>query len=146
MPEMLNDSRRKFLGYFEPAKRATVANIFLEPIRRGIKDPEAVMTTVYEQTKRKEDKRYITETIYNFINEAKAYIEYLQDWEKLPDSEKQYYKNIQAKKAVKAYMAKEKPTEKQLSYLKVLGYTGPAPDSKADASELISTIKVFNKI
>jgi len=146
MPEMLNDSRRKFLGYFEPAKRSTVANIFLEPIRRGINDPEAVMTTVYEQTKRKEDKRYITETIYNFINEAKAYIEYLQDWEKLPDSEKQYYKNIQAKKAVKAYMAKEAPTEKQLSYLKALGYIGPAPESKADASELISTIKVFNKI
>ena len=46
----------------------------------------------------------------------------------------------------KAYMAKEKPTDKQLSYLKALGYTGPTPESKADASELISTIKVFNKI
>lgn len=97
-------------------------------------------------TKRKEDKRYITEAIYNFMHDAKAYIEYLQDWEKLDPSEKTYYKNIQAKKAVKAYMAKEKPTNKQLSYLKFLGYTGPAPESKADASELIATIKVFNKI
>jgi nitroreductase len=146
MPEMLNDLRRKFLEYFEPAKRSTVANTFLTPIRKGMTDPDLIITEVYEKARRDKEKHYISDTIFSYLSEAFKYVSYLQDWEHLPDSEKQYYKNIQAKKAVKAYMAKEKPTDKQLSYLKALGYTGPAPESKADASELISTIKVFNKI
>lgn len=146
MPEMLNDSRRKFLGYFEPAKRSTVVNIFLSQIRKGMTNPDIIITEVYEKARKDRDKHYISDTIFKYLSDAFKYVSYLFDWEHLPDSEKQYYKNIQAKKAVKAYMAKEKPTDKQLSYLKALGYTGPAPDSKAEACELISTIKVFNKI
>ncbi|HPZ09021.1 MAG TPA: hypothetical protein PL110_12960 [Candidatus Eremiobacteraeota bacterium] len=146
MPDLLNDSRRKFLEYFEPSKRSTVANTFLSPIRKGVTDPDLIITEVYEKARRDKEKHYISDTIFSYLSEAFKYVSYLHDWEHLPDSEKQYYKNIQAKKAVKAYMAKEAPTEKQLSYLKVLGYTGPAPETKADASELISTIKVFNKI
>jgi len=146
MPDLLHDSRRKFLEYFEPAKRSTVANIFLTPIRKGMTNTDIIITEIYEKVRKDEDKKYISDTIFKYLHDAFAYVSYLFDWEHLPDSEKHYYKNIQAKKAVKAYMAKDKPTEKQLSYLKVLGHTGPAPETKADASELISTIKVFNKI
>jgi len=146
MPEMLQDSRRKFLEYFAPEKRSTVANNFLWIIRKGITDPDLVVTEVYEKARKDRDKHYISDTIFAYLSEAFKFVSYLIDWEKLPEEEKRYYKNIQAKKAVKAYMAKELPTEKQLQYLRALGYTGPAPESKADASELISTIKVFNKI
>lgn len=146
MPEMLRDDRRKFLEYFDPLKRATVANTFLTPIRKGMTDPDLIITEVYEKVRKDEDKKYISDTIFKYLSDAFRYVSYLFDWERLPEAERKYYKNIQAKKAVKAYMAKELPTEKQLQYLRALGYTGPAPESKADASELISTIKVFNKI
>ena len=146
MPEMLQDSRRKFLEYFAPEKRSTVANTFLTLIRKGMTDPDLIITEIYEKVRKDEDKKYISDTIFKYLSDAFRYVSYLFDWEKLDPSEKTYYKNIQAKTAIKEYMSRDKPTEKQLQYLKALGYTGPAPESKADASELISTIKVFNKI
>lgn len=145
MPEMLKDSRRKFLEHFPESKRSTVANNFLWVIRKGITDPEIVLTEVFEKARLQEDKRYITDAIYKFMSEAVDYIKYLLDWEDLPDSEKQYYKKIQAKKAVRFFMNKDMPTEKQMSYLKALGYTGRPTESKGEASDLIATIKVFKK-
>lgn len=146
MPDLLNDSRRKFLEFFNPEKRSTVANNFLVVIRKGITDPDLVITEVYEKARKDRDKHYISDTIFAYLSEAFKYVSYLLDWEQLPQQEKDYYKGITAKKVIREHMSREEPTEKQLQYLKALRYTGPAPETKAKASELISTIKVFRKI
>lgn len=113
---MLTDKRKKFLEHFPVDRRSTVANKFLEVIRKGIDNPEAVLTSVYEKMRETDDRSYISDAIYEFMS------------------------------AVRSYMSQEEPTEKQLSYLRALGYTGKTPETKAQASELISTIKVFNKL
>ncbi len=96
MPEMLRDDRRKFLEYFAPEKRSTVANTFLTPIRKGMTDPDLIITEIYEKVRKDEDKKYISDTIFKYLSDAFRYVSYLFDWEKLDPSEKTYYKNIQA--------------------------------------------------
>ena len=48
MPELLQDSRRKFLEYFSINKRATVANEFLDVIRSGESVPGRVVNKVLQ--------------------------------------------------------------------------------------------------
>ena len=147
---MLQDERKRFLTYFEPAKRSTIANTFLDPIRdqirKGITDPDLVITEVYEKARRNSDKKYISDIIFKYLHDAFEYVSFLFDWEKLPSHEKTYYKSQQARKAIHFHMAQEAPTEKQINYLKVLGYKGKPPVSKAEASDLIATIKTFQKL
>jgi len=143
---MLQDKRKKFLEYFEPAKRSTIANTFLDPIRKGITDPDLVITEVYEKARRNSDKKYISDTIFRYLHDAFDYVNYLFDWEKLDPQEKQYYKSQTARKAIHSHMAQELPTEKQIAYLRALKYKGKPPESKAEASDLIATIKTFQKL
>ncbi len=147
---MLRDERKRFLIYFEPAKRSTIANTFLDPIRdqirKGITDPDLVITEIYEKARRNSDKKYISDTIFNYLHDAFRYVDFLFEWEKLSEHEKAYYKSQQARKAIKLHMAQEAPTEKQINYLKFLGYKGKPPASKAEASDLIATITTFQKL
>ncbi len=69
-------------------------------------------------------------------DEGLAFAAYCLADEALPPEERRRRKAAQAAEAVRAHQDRQPPTEKQVAYLRRLGYTG-AIDSKAHASSLI---------
>ncbi len=137
----MKEERKKFLDNFPENKRGTVGNEFLKIIRiERITAPEEILKKVTEKTRYRENKIYIAKAIKNFKEEALDYINYLLEWEKLSEEEKENYKNLKRKKAIYAYMSKQIPSQKQVKYLNFLGYQGNTPSSKAQASEIIERI------
>lgn len=148
---MVNDTRRKFLEYFPNNKRATVANEFLKPIRKdapidAIQIVRAVENNCNPAGKRYDTgKNYICEAIRQFFSEALEYAKYCFDWEQLSYEEKDKIKRERGKTAILEHMEKEAPTEKQIKYLRSLGYVGAGPQSKGEACKLIDDILVRKK-
>jgi len=55
----------------------------------------------------------------------------------LPLLERQRIKAERSETAIERWMAEQPPTEKQLRYLHNLGYRGPTPANRLEASKLI---------
>jgi len=135
---MINDKRRLFLDNFEHNHRIAITNYLLSKIRKGEKQPARILQF---------DKNYEPDWYKPFIralqeqySKALDYVRYLLDWESLPPEQKQKIKQTRGREYAKDYMRTQPATEKQLAYLKGLGYTGAAPETKAHACELIDKI------
>ena len=72
---------------------------------------------------------------------ARAYAAHCLHWRNLPQSERQKIKQDQRDTHRTAMMESLPATEKQIGFLRVLGYSGPAPKSRAEASRLIDERK-----
>src|SRR5205823_634194 len=68
---------------------------------------------------------------------ALAYAAWVLWWEAMPDVERERLKAERARVYQLQAMGTQAPTERQIGYLRSLGYRGPAPASKAEASALI---------
>lgn len=135
---MLSDKRRLFLDNFQHNHKIGITNYLLGKIRKGEKRPDRILQF---------DKSYQPDWYEPFIralqeqyNKAVGYAMYLIDWERLTPEEKKRIKQARGTEYAKEYMRTQEPTEKQLSYLKALGYTGAAPENKAQAGDLIDKI------
>ena len=135
---MLTDKRRLFLENFENNHKIGITNYLLGKIRKGEKRPDRILQF---------DKSYQPDWYEPFIralqeqyNQAIGYVMYLLDWEQKTPEEKQRIKHARGSDYAKEYMKKQAPTEKQILYLKGLGYTGAAPESKFQAGELIDKL------
>jgi hypothetical protein len=72
---------------------------------------------------------------------ARAYAAHCLHWRALPQSERQKLKQDQRDAHRAAMMESLPATEKQIGFLRVLGYSGPPPPSRAEASRLIDERK-----
>jgi hypothetical protein len=63
------------------------------------------------------------------------------DYERLPYDERQRVKAARAIPYLHEVMRGKPVTEKQAACLRAMGYTGPSPADRADASALIDTLK-----
>jgi len=141
----LDPSDRRFLAHFEPRQRGNIANLFLDPVRRGETEPHRIVSAVrYDLLKqvirwkrwRNHDGIARNEQIVDLIDahfdEAVDYARWAIWWESLSDPEK---RRIRAER----WMSTQLATDKQVKYLRALGYTGEI-ESKLQASEWIDKL------
>lgn len=137
---------RRFQAHFEPRQRGHIANAFLSPVRNGETEPHRVVSAVrhdllaqavkwkrwgnYPEGRKRNEQ--IVSLIDAYFDEAVDLARYYLWWEGLSEPEKRHMK-------AERWMAQQLPTEKQVKYLRSLGYTGQI-ESKLQASELIDKL------
>lgn len=152
-PDQPAEDDRAFLEHFPSTRRSYVANTFLYSIRAGARTPLQVLADVdrtLRETAQRAQRWNITgllertEEVYTALHEyhseALAYAGYCLRWEQLAPAEKEQIRAVKAEPHIRAYMEQQAPTDKQLAYLRKLGYTGEVT-SKQHASELIDTLR-----
>ncbi len=141
---------KAFLERFEQPVKSTIANLFLRPVRAGTAHyPRAVLAEVLRELQARRARAAaggwretleLTEMIYATIaaheKEAIAFGAWALEWEALPPEERERRKRDRGEQYRTAHMDRQAPTDKQVEYLRRMGYDGPI-DSKAFASSLI---------
>jgi hypothetical protein len=143
----MNDSDRAFLEHFPANQRSTVSNLFLRQVRDGRTSPDSVRAGVYaEMRERLEGPRWrgyddskdrlILDMLRTHYDDSVAYAGWCIAYEKLTPEEKQRWKNSRPGPDLDNIA----PSEKQVRYVRSLGYHGPI-DSMKHASALIEIYK-----
>ncbi|GEM83622.1 hypothetical protein [Meiothermus hypogaeus] len=143
IPEPILHDRLAFLSHFPPEQRSTAANNLLEAVRAGCSEPHQVVGYALEKAAR----RYHLEAAQTLLLLPELDFEALLAgarwalwWESLPPAEKRRIREERAEPAIERWMAEQPPTEKQLRYLASLGYRGPTPANRHEASRLIDEL------
>lgn len=153
VPEQCGGSR-EFLDRFPQRNRSWVANLFLGAVRDGITDPYDVLAVVADRVQ--EDMRrsarwpseWSTERIARGRRlldalrtaDARPYAVWCVEYDRLPRAARDALRAAEGHLHRTAWMAEQPPTERQMAYLRRLGYGGPDPASKLDASDLIDRL------
>ncbi len=150
---------RDFLELLPQPQRGTVANVFLNQVRANphliaaTAVPSARASTVFilvHEALRGRCRRARAGGQYDELakvgewlalldrhpDEALAYAQWCLDYEALPREERERRKRDRGEQYRTAHMDRQAPTDKQVEYLRRMGYDGPI-DSKAFASSLI---------
>jgi hypothetical protein len=139
---------RPFLDRVGP-HRSHATNLFLAQARAGVTMPQAIILRVtadlqariaaarrYGQHDQEQRDQLILDAIYSHVDEARDMAAWAVEWETTPREQREQVKAQRGEQYRHAYMASQPATEKQIGYLRKLGYAG-AVNSKAHASELI---------
>jgi hypothetical protein len=145
--------RRAFLAFFPDHDKSHITNIFLHAIRAGAptvdivyRDVEVDLRERLREAALRRDKdghaKIDTYLYYfeHFPDAACRFAAWALDWEKLTPEQKAKEKAKKAATHIHSYMEGQSPTERQIAYLRSLGWRGDIT-SKAHASDLISAIK-----
>ena len=148
----LNDDRKRFLEYFELRERSLVSNLILYQIRDGVSDATQVLrgvrTGLHKQTARYRQynqqnfvrrNQKILNTLSVHPDDALALVEWAFWWERLSPEEKQAIRQEASETYRRQHMDSQPPTERQIKYLRSLGWPGEI-ESKLDASEKIDKL------
>lgn len=143
VPERILHDRAAFLAYFPRNQRATAINVLLSAVRAGCCNVHQVVGYALESARR----RYWNEACLTLVLLAELDPEALEAgarwglwWESLPREEKQRLKSERAGEAVERWMEGQPPTARQVTYLHRLGYRGPEPANRLEASRLINSL------
>lgn len=144
---------KAFLDHFEDLKRSGVTNLFLSAVRSGAQTVPGVLIAVDADLDRvlaiarqnRDARRLliaaeIAAALIDHVEDARAFAQHCLDWEALPPAERAALKDQRAAEGRRQWMATQPATEKQIAYLRSLGYAG-AVESKAHASDLIERYK-----
>jgi hypothetical protein len=144
---------KEFLRHFPNARRSYVSNTVLYAVRAGARTPAEVLAAVEHELSEtaKRSRRWgftdtieRTESIYATLNEfhdeALAFCAWAIRWEALPPAERERQKAAKGAPHRQAYMEQQPATDKQIAYIRSLGYQGVVT-SKAHASTLIEQLK-----
>jgi acyl-CoA reductase-like NAD-dependent aldehyde dehydrogenase len=144
---------RALLERFPGPRRSYVANTFLYAVRSGARTPGKVLADVEHELSEtaKRSRRWNftdtierTESIYAILNEyhdeALAFAAWAIRWEALPPAERERQKQAKGAPHRQKYLEEQPATERQINYVRSLGYHGPVT-SKAHASSLIEQLK-----
>lgn len=114
-----------------------MANLFCYAVRSGCITP----TSIIDHVKQNANGRYaeVPEIIEQNLESATDFALYVLKWESLTFAEKRAVKEKKGAAYRNAYLSKQPPTEKQLRFLKSLGYKGPI-ESKLDAMRMIDQL------
>jgi hypothetical protein len=140
-------SGRAWLEQWPAARRTGLANLFCEAVRAGNTTPDRVVAHVQQAVSRRlqwstrEERRVHFHQVLMALAADRpgtlAYAETVIAWEALPYDVRQAAKHERAAHYQQQHMADLPPTDKQLTYLRSLGYAGTAPGNRAEASALI---------
>ncbi len=153
----LDTDAKVFLENWQQSDRSTVSNWFHNAVRAGHRTSGAVCDAVrmeadqrarhlalsnYPNHNDHERIRILREQFAsNNMTAAERYARYVIAYEALPLAERQKLKSDKGLKFAIAAMESKPASEKQIGFLRSLGYTGAAPTSAAEASRLIEEQK-----
>lgn len=141
---------REFLDRFEQRHRSTVANIFHRAVREGAGTVSGVLDAVRDDAAARLANRWTKDEWRADLQRlgreigtpaAAAYAQYVINYEALSQEEKDRLKAERGEQFKSEWMGQQPPTHAQLEYLRKLGYSGPLPVSKADASKWIDRLR-----
>lgn len=139
------EAKRLYLSYFPHSQRSGAINHLLEAVRAGCDEPNQVVGFALERARYKSQwsdyARLFLALAELDLDAIFAGARWGLWWESLSIAEKAAYRRPQQERAIQAWMEGQPPTERQMAYLKSLGYTGPEPSSRAEASRLIESLK-----
>ncbi len=149
-PNATTQASKAFLDRFEQPLKSSISNLFLAPVRSGAaRFPRAVLAEVLRELQGRRARAAaggwretfelagtILATIAAHEGEAIAFGAWALEWEALPREERERQKRQRGDQYRISYMDRQAPTEKQVEYLRRMGYTGRI-DSKAHASSLV---------
>lgn len=140
IPNDILQDKLAFLSHFPHNQRATANNLLLEAVRAGCSEPHQVVGYALETARR----RYHLEAAQTLLllshldpEALLAGARWALWWESLPPAEKHRFRAERSEPAIERWMAHQPPTEKQLRYLASLGYRGPTPANRLEASKLL---------
>lgn len=141
------DAPNNYVMQFNPNFRGIIGHLFCNAVRHGCDDVQSILDWVEQDCMTRENPVYrdVINTLYD--GEAWDFAQHMLDRESLPREEQIRLKNESkaSNQFVKARMADDVPTDKQLAYLKVLGCK-TVPTSKLEASDLISQFKASKEL
>jgi len=139
-----------WLEHFPQARRSAVVNLFHYSVRAGASHPDAVLLAVTHEVRRRlawcrdpaqhAPFEQVRAALQSAHAEALAYAESVLAWESLPADERERRKAARAREYQREHMRRQPPTDKQLGYIRSLGYSGPHPADRLAASELIDQL------
>lgn len=147
-PTLNQEARDTFLAYFPEGKRSAVANWLLQPIRELHADTPALVITLtigrlnkmiadrWATEERRQELRHALAMIAQHRDEARACADYYLAYASLPEDERERVKQRQRD----THRVERPPTDRQLDYLRILGYTGTQPTTLHAASEAIERL------
>ena len=147
-PTLDQQARDAFLARFPERQRSIVANWLLGPIRELHADSPALVLTLtigrlnkmiaerWATEERRQELRHALTMIAQHRDEALACADYYLSYNALPEDERQKVKQRQRD----TYRAESPPTDRQLDYLRILGYAGPQPTTLQEASATIGRL------
>lgn len=145
-PDNNANPQREFLNLFPANRRGWVSNVFCLAVRRGCSTPEKVVNVAISRVEH-DLKIYREPRHFELFNALVAYRElalefakYIIYWENLPPDVKRQKKFARAEFYKGEYLSNQPPTEKQIKYLKSLGYDGKVK-SKWEAMKLIDEFR-----
>ena len=143
IPDDILHARLTFLSHFPLEQRSTANNFLLQAVRAGCNEPNQVVGYALETARRRchLEAAQTLSLLSELDPEALlAGVRWALWWESLPLEEKQRLRKKRAEEAIERWMAEQPPTEKQLRYLTSLGYRGPEPANRLEASRLIDEL------
>ena len=129
---LLEDPRRDLLALVPGERRGWVVGSYCKAVRAGITAPQEIVRDVLGRLRERWAESGVQEILSAFRrhpDEAQGLALWALEWEQLSPAEKQAGRE-----------ARRPVTERQLSYLHVLGYRGEIPDSLREASDLIASL------
>jgi len=146
------DYEGEFLNAWSPARRSLIVNQFCNAVRAGAFTVNQILEMVGAEAneywfqngdggERGQAQRLLLKLIDE--PETRKFAEFILRREGLPDEEKRRLKEAAGDRYRRDYMEKQPPTEKQLGYLRSLGYLH-TPTNRLEASDLIEKHKNGN--
>ena len=139
---------RALLEHIPAHRRSTVANWFHYAARAGTPTAHGVCSQVWQGIQQRlqwastpETRQFlqgVLDVLQAHQTEALAYAQHMISYEQLPYAERQ---KIKGRRALSFVMQGKEPTLPQLAYLRSLGYQGPPPVDRAQASLLIDQLR-----
>ncbi len=133
-----------FLDHFDLARRSLIANQFHSAVREGASDVDAVIrsvkadalrrTLIESDAERVATQKQVLELLAG--EEVRRYAQEVLDRESLPAEVKQKLKADRSEQYRHEYMKAQKPTERQIRFLKSLGCP-VLPENRFEASQMI---------
>lgn len=117
-----SDPRKRFLDLFPTYHRSTIANRFYYAVRNGCIDIAAVVVCVVGESRRLRDDGAVR-IIQENPAAAHEFADYAIEWEQLPHQVKHKIKQQKSEIHKEEYLRTQPPTDKQIKYLKALGYS-----------------------
>ncbi|MCX7802289.1 MAG: hypothetical protein N2313_04625 [Meiothermus ruber] len=143
LPENILHARQTFLSHFTDSQRSTANGFMLEAVRAGCSEPHQVVGFALEKARQRSDLEAAQTLLLLFHLDPEALLagaRWALWWESLPLLERQRIKAERSETAIERWMAEQPPSEKQLRYLHNLGYRGPTPANRLEASRLIDEL------
>lgn len=140
--ESEENAREAFLRLLPDTQRGPVCDLFLRVgPRAGLTLPQEIVQAVLTSLGQTTKFVGVLEIVQAHPAEAEAFAAWAVQYHNLPPAERMARKQARDAEHAAQWQEQHPPTEQQLRYLRALGYTGPEPANRREASEQIDRLR-----